>query len=130
MFWTGCRSNEVTALSWDINKPLLIRQISEYNKSSFQSKIMVQIARIEARIDPELKAKFQTAADIENITLCEFLVKSAREAADRTISNHNVLKLNAEDSRAFVEAILNPAEPNEVLKEAARRYKQEFGNVS
>jgi uncharacterized protein (DUF1778 family) len=88
------------------------------------------IARIEARITPELKAKFQTAADIENITLCEFLVKSAREAADSTIANHSVLKLSAEDSRAFVEAILNPAEPNEVLKEAARRYKQEFGNVS
>ncbi len=89
-----------------------------------------QIARIEARIAPELKAKFQTAADIENITLCEFLVKSAREAADDIISNHNVLKLSAEGSRAFVEAILNPKEPNQKLKDAASRYKQEFGNVS
>jgi uncharacterized protein (DUF1778 family) len=91
---------------------------------------MGQTARIEARIDPELKAKFQTAADIENITLCEFLVKSAREAADSTIANHNILKLNAEDSRAFVEAILNPKEPNAALKKAMRRHQQEFGNVS
>ena len=88
-----------------------------------------QVARIEARISPELKAMFQTAADIENITLSEFLTKSAREAAQDIISNHNVLKLNAEDSRAFADAILNPKEPNEVLKKAAAWYKQELGNA-
>ena len=89
-----------------------------------------QVARIEARISPELKAMFQTAADIENITLSEFLTKSAREAAQDIISNHNVLKLNAEDSRAFADAILNPKQPNELLKQAMRRHKQELGNVS
>jgi uncharacterized protein (DUF1778 family) len=88
------------------------------------------IARIEARIAPEMKAMFQTAADIENITLCEFLVKSAREAAQSIIANHNVLKLSTEDSKAFVEALLNPAEPNEALKKAMRRHHQEFGDVS
>jgi Protein of unknown function (DUF1778) len=35
-----------------------------------------------------------------------------------------VLKLNAADSKAFAEAILNPEEPNTALKKAARRYKQ------
>jgi uncharacterized protein (DUF1778 family) len=64
-----------------------------------------QVARIEARISPELKAMFQTAADIGNITLSEFLTKSAREAAQEIISNHNVLRLNAEDIRAFADAI-------------------------
>jgi uncharacterized protein (DUF1778 family) len=88
-----------------------------------------QVARIEARISPELKAMFQTAADIENITLSEFLTKSAREAAQEIISNHNVLKLSAEDSRAFADAILNPKEPNEALKKAAAWYKQELGNA-
>jgi uncharacterized protein (DUF1778 family) len=89
-----------------------------------------QIARIEARIAPELKEKFQTAADIENITLCEFLVKSAREAADSIIANHSVLKLSAEGSRAFAEAILNPKEPNQKLKDAAAWYKREIGDVA
>jgi uncharacterized protein (DUF1778 family) len=89
-----------------------------------------QIVRIEARIAPELKAKFQTAADIENITLCEFLVKSAREAADSVIDNHQILRLSAEGSRAFAEAILNPKEPNQKLKDAAAWYKREIGDVS
>ncbi|WP_310487595.1 DUF1778 domain-containing protein [Chamaesiphon sp. VAR_69_metabat_338] len=89
-----------------------------------------QVARIEARIAPELKAKFQRAADIENITLCEFLVKSAREAADNTIANHKVLKLSAEGSRAFAEAILNPKEPTQKLKDAMKRHQQVIGDVS
>ena len=86
--------------------------------------------RIEARVTPQTKALIQQAADIESSTLADFLSKSAQTAAQAVISKHNVLKLNAEDSRAFIDAILNPAEPNEALKEVARRYKQEFGNVS
>jgi len=91
---------------------------------------MALTTRIEAKVTPETKALIQQAADIESSTLADFLSKSAQAAAQQTIANHNVLKLNAEDSRAFIDAILNPAEPNEVLKEAAKRYKQEFGNVS
>jgi uncharacterized protein (DUF1778 family) len=34
--------------------------------------------------------------------------KSAQAAAQLTIANHNVLKLSAEGSRAFADAILNP----------------------
>lgn len=86
--------------------------------------------RIEARVTPETKALIQQAADIESSTLADFLSKSAQAAAQEVISNHNVLKLSAEDSRAFAEAILNPKEPNQKLKDAAIRYKQEFGNVS
>jgi uncharacterized protein (DUF1778 family) len=86
--------------------------------------------RIEARVTPETKALIQQAADIESSTLADFLSKSAQTAAQSVISNHNVLKLSAEDSRAFAEAILNPKEPNQKLKDAAARYKREFGNVS
>lgn len=88
------------------------------------------LTRIEARITPETKALIQQAADIESSTLADFLSRSAQAAAQKTIANHNVLKLNAEDSRAFVEAILNPKEPNDALKQAMRRHQQEFGNVS
>jgi uncharacterized protein (DUF1778 family) len=91
---------------------------------------MALTTRIEAKVTPETKALIQQAADIESSTLADFLSKSAQAAAHQTIANHNVLKLNAEDSRAFVEAILNPKEPNDALKKAAAWYKQEMGNVS
>lgn len=40
------------------------------------------------------------------------------------IKRHQILKLNLEDSEAFVNDILNPPPPNEALKAAALRYKQ------
>jgi uncharacterized protein (DUF1778 family) len=91
---------------------------------------MALTTRIEAKVTPETKALIQQAADIESSTLADFLSKSAQAAAQQTIANHNVLKLNAEDSRAFAEAILNPKEPNDALKKAAAWYKQEMGDVS
>lgn len=91
---------------------------------------MALTTRIEAKVTPETKALIQQAADIESSTLADFLSKSAQAAAQQTIANHNILKLSAEGSRAFAEAILNPKEPNQKLKDAAIRYKQVFGNVS
>jgi uncharacterized protein (DUF1778 family) len=91
---------------------------------------MALTTRIEAKVTPETKALIQQAADIESSTLADFLSKSAQAAAQQTIANHNILKLSAEGSRAFAEAILNPREPNQKLKDAAIRYKQMFGNVS
>ncbi len=86
--------------------------------------------RIEARVTPETKALIQRAADIEGTTLDNFLSKSAQAAAQAVIFNHSVLKLSAEDSKAFAEAILNPKEPNQKLKDAAAWYKQGMGNDS
>ena len=40
------------------------------------------------------------------------------------IEQHQILKLNLEDSESFVNALLNPPSPNEALKAAALRYKQ------
>ncbi len=91
---------------------------------------MAVTTRIEAKVSPETKALIQQAADIESSTLADYLSKSAQQAAQQTIANHNVLKLSAEGSRAFAEAILNPKEPNQKLKDAAIRYKQVFGNES
>jgi uncharacterized protein (DUF1778 family) len=91
---------------------------------------MASTTRIEAKVTPETKALIQQAADIESSTLADFLSKSAQTAAQKTIADHNILRLSAEGSRAFAEAILNPKEPNQKLKDAAIRYKQVFGNVS
>jgi uncharacterized protein (DUF1778 family) len=91
---------------------------------------MALTTRIEAKVTPETKALIQQAADIESSTLADFLSKSAQAAAQQTISNHNVLKLSAEGSKAFAEAILNPKEPAQKLKEAMKRHQQVIGDVS
>jgi uncharacterized protein (DUF1778 family) len=40
-----------------------------------------------------------------------------------TIRNFETMKLNAKDSVAFAQALLNPPEPNAALRAAAERYK-------
>jgi uncharacterized protein (DUF1778 family) len=81
-------------------------------------------ARIEARVSIEAKALIQKAVDIEGGTLTDFISKSAQAAAQNVIESHQTLKLGIEDSRAFVDAILNPKEPNDALKKAVKRYKE------
>jgi uncharacterized protein (DUF1778 family) len=84
-------------------------------------------ARLEARIDPEQKELIQYAADIEGISLTDFMVSKLRAAAEETIQRHNVITLTREGSISFVKALLNPPEPNEKLREAHRKYLEYFG---
>jgi uncharacterized protein (DUF1778 family) len=78
--------------------------------------------RLEARISREQKALFQRAAELQGRTLSDFVIASVHEAAVRTIEETPVIHLNAEESRLFAEALLNPREPNARLKSTVKRY--------
>jgi len=82
------------------------------------------MARLEARISPEIKALLQKAADLEGRTLTDFVVATVQAEAYRVIEQHQSLKLSIEDSEAFVDALLNPPKPNDALNSAALRYKE------
>jgi uncharacterized protein (DUF1778 family) len=83
-------------------------------------------ARLEARVAPEVKALWQKAAQLEGRTLTDFVIASVQEAAFKVIQRHQTLKLNREDSEAFVEALLDPPQLSEALKAAAISYKQKM----
>ncbi len=78
--------------------------------------------RLEARVSREQKELFQRAAELQGRTLTDFVVASAHQAAVRTIEEMATIRLGAEESRAFADAVLNPREPTERLRAAARRY--------
>src|SRR5947209_19006865 len=78
--------------------------------------------RLEARVPREQKALFQRAAELQGRTLTDFVIASVHDAAMRVIEETQTIRLNAADSRAFAEALLNPREPNARLKAAAERY--------
>lgn len=86
-----------------------------------------KIARLEARLTPEQKELLLEAAQISGFSLTEFVVASAVEAAKRTIQEQTILKLSKNDSEVFVNALLNPPEPGEKLRDSAKRYKQRMG---
>lgn len=83
--------------------------------------------RTEARLLPEQKRRIERAAQIKGLSVSDFIVQHADEAAIRTIEQHTTITLSARDSRIFVEALLNPPEPGAGLKAAVRRYKRMGG---
>jgi uncharacterized protein (DUF1778 family) len=84
--------------------------------------------RLEARVSPKQKELMRRAAALQGRTLSEFLISSAQQAAEQAIREHEVITLTARDSRAFVEALLNPEPAGERLRRAAERYKAAMGD--
>ncbi len=83
--------------------------------------------RLEARISREQKELFQRAAEAQGRTLTDFVIASVHEAAVRAIGEAQAIRLTAEESRRFAEALLEPREPTDDLRAAARRYIEAVG---
>jgi uncharacterized protein (DUF1778 family) len=86
-----------------------------------QSASRTQTERLEARVDPELKALFQRAASLRGVSLKEFMIASMQEAAVRTIQEHELV-LSANEQQVFVDMLRNPPKPNDALHAAAEDY--------
>ncbi|MGK2951836.1 MAG: DUF1778 domain-containing protein [Thiobacillus sp.] len=79
-------------------------------------------ARLEARVPAAQKSLLQHSAVLSGRTLSEFVVTSAQDAARRVIAEHESIRLSREEQLAFVQALLQPPEPNARLKRAAKAY--------
>ena len=84
--------------------------------------------RLEARITSEQKALIQRAAELEGRSVTDFVITSVQSAAKRTLEEHEVIVLSAADSRAFVQALLEPPPVSERMRDTARRYRAMTGN--
>ena len=80
--------------------------------------------RLEARISREQKRLLAKAAALEGRSLSDFVISSAQEAARKTLREHEILVLGAQDQEAFVAALLDDTPPGETLRNAARRYME------
>ena len=74
--------------------------------------------RLEARVTAEQKALFREAATLQGVTLTDFVISSVQQAALRTLEERHLLNLSRRDQKAFLQALLQPAEPNAVLRSA------------
>jgi uncharacterized protein (DUF1778 family) len=83
--------------------------------------------RTEARLLPEQKQRIEQAARLKGLSLSDFIVQHADEAAIRTIQFHTSWKLENRDRDLFVDALLNPPEPSARMKAAVKRYKKRTG---
>lgn len=67
--------------------------------------------RFEAHLLPEQRKRIETAARYEGLSLGQFIVKYADEAATRSIQWHTSWALEKRDRDEFVRALFNPPEP-------------------
>jgi uncharacterized protein (DUF1778 family) len=89
--------------------------------------VALRTERTEARLLPEQKKRIEQAARLKGLSLSDFIVQHADEAAIRTIQLHTSWTLNDRDRDQFVQALLNPPSPSARMKAAVKRYKDRTG---
>ncbi len=83
--------------------------------------------RLGMRLNSELKSRIDYAAELKGTTTAGFVKETLIEAANKTIEEHEFIKLTRLDKEAFVQSLLNPPEPSKNSIKAARRYKKKLG---
>jgi uncharacterized protein (DUF1778 family) len=86
--------------------------------------VALRAERVEIRMTPEQKENIERAASLRGTSVTDFILNEVQPAATATIEEFELLELRNEDRRVFVEALLNPPQPNEAMKAAVARHKQ------
>lgn len=79
--------------------------------------------RIDARLPTESKRIIEQAAGLIGVTVSDFVITHAYQAAQAVIQDRERWVFDRAQSQAFVESLLNPPEPSEGLKQAVARFK-------
>jgi uncharacterized protein (DUF1778 family) len=74
--------------------------------------------RINLRLKRSVKLALERAASFEGKTVSNFILTSALAHAEKTIREHEVMRLNSRDSEAFFNALAKPVSFNKELQAA------------
>ena len=77
-------------------------------------------SRLEVRVASDEKAIIERAAALSGSNTTDFVRSTMLTAARETVRMHEVIKLTADGRRVFVEAIIDPPDPNEHLRSGTR----------
>ena len=80
--------------------------------------------RINLRLKSNTKLLLERAASFEGKTVSKFILNCALERAEKTIHEHNVLRLSGQDSEAFLNALDKPVQFNSDLLAAFDEHKR------
>lgn len=80
--------------------------------------------RINLRLKRNAKLMLERAASFEGQTVSKFVLNSALDRAEKTIQEHNVISLSAQDSEAFFDALARPARFNQKLAAALKEHDE------
>jgi len=82
-----------------------------------------RVARLEARITREALAVVRRAAEIQGRSVSDFVVAAAQEAAQKTVTEIELIRLSREGQEKFAELLLHPPVLSPALKKAFERHR-------
>lgn len=89
-----------------------------------KEQLSIKSARLETRVSPEQKELIERAAAYSGRSVSDFVVAHIEVAAKRVVEEYERLKLDKQQSRTLVEALLAPKRPNSKLHAAVQEYRQ------
>ena len=81
---------------------------------------------IHIRVEPEQKEVINKAADLLGLDLSAFVLQNSLKAARAELAELKRLSLSSSDTNLFFDALTNPPAPNDSLKAAYQKYREEF----
>ncbi|WP_022951738.1 DUF1778 domain-containing protein [Leucothrix mucor] len=82
---------------------------------------MAATARLDMRIDPQLREEVERAAALTGArSLSDFITQALREKTRQVLETHEKLVLSNEAFDDFFEACMKDSKPSDELREAAR----------
>jgi uncharacterized protein (DUF1778 family) len=83
-----------------------------------------KVERLVARVNSDDKRTIEKAAALTGQSVASFVVSHARAAAEKAIERYERIKLNADESSRFLEALIGPArKAPKAVKDAFKDYR-------
>ena len=83
--------------------------------------------RLTFTLSPEHKDCLERAAAITGLSLADYVIHQALNAAMEHIAQHDRMVLSNQDRDIYLAALEHPPEPNEALKLAVREHQEQYG---
>jgi uncharacterized protein (DUF1778 family) len=80
--------------------------------------------RLQIRVNPAAKRRLEQAADVAHLTVSAFVLQAAEQQAQQLLADRDIIQLSPAASKAFAEALAQPAAVNERLAAALHRPKK------
>jgi uncharacterized protein (DUF1778 family) len=107
-----------------IVRPLAVQYaMAQISRRKTPSRPGVRNARLEARLPLHVHSAIKRAATLQGRSVSDFVVAAAQEAAQRAITETEIIRLSLDDQRRFANALLSPPKPSPALKRAIKRHK-------
>ena len=81
-------------------------------------------ARLEARLTPDTLASVKRAAEISGRSISDFVVEAARQAAERTIAETQIIRLSLAEQELVADLLSRPPKTSPALERAFESHRR------